>query len=164
MTKTIQGKREENYIDGVLTVPGLLAILFTMVVLLGGCASLPRDTEYDGAVGGAVGPSEPARCTDICWVMTARNDNYYEARAYINGRRIATLPGLMANPVAIPISRSMLDGAGCMVVFVQLYPDTKRASSTRECPVPGSRLQLAVGESYGGFPLQLYLQDWRTRR
>jgi hypothetical protein len=164
MTKTFQGEDEKNYIDGVLTVLGLLAVSFMMLALLGACASLPRDTEYDGAVGGAAGPSEPARCTDICWVMTARNDNYYEARAYINGRRIATLPGLMAKPVAIPISRSMLDGAGCMVVTVQLYPDTKRANSTRECPVPGSRLQLAVGESYGGFPLQLYLQDWRTRR
>ena len=162
MTNTFQGKREKNYIDDVVTVSGLLAVSFMIVMLLGGCASLPHDPEYDGVMGGAVGPSGPASCTDGCWVMTARNSNYYEARAYVNGHRVATLPGLMANVVRIPISRTMLDGAGCMVVMVKLYPDTKTAYSSNECPVPGSRLELDVAESYGE-PLHLYLQEWRTR-
>ena len=132
-------------------------------VLLGACVSLPhaqRYSKYDEATKQIeAAPS----CTDICWVMTARNDNYNEARAYVNGRRVATLPGLMANAVRIPISRSMLDAAGCMVVFVQLYPDTKRAYSAKECPVPGSRLELAVAESSAGDPLHLYLQQWRIK-
>jgi hypothetical protein len=95
--------------------------------------------------------------------MSARNDNYFEARVYISGQRVATLPGMMAKEVGIPIRRSMLDGGGCMAVVVKLYPDTKVASSSRACPVPGSRLELAIADSYGEHPLQLWLQDWRTR-
>jgi hypothetical protein len=95
--------------------------------------------------------------------MTARNDNYSEARVYINGQRAATLPGMMRRAVGIPIRRSMLDGAGCMEVFVKLYSDTKTASSSKACPIPGSQLQLAIEESYGGHPLNLWLQDWRKR-
>jgi hypothetical protein len=96
-------------------------------------------------------------------VLAARNDNYFEARVYINGRRAATLPGMMAKAVGIPIRRSTLDGAGCMVVFVKLYPDNKAAYSSNACPVPGSQLELAIDESYGGHPLRLWLQDWRRR-
>jgi hypothetical protein len=162
MTKTFQGKREKNDIDGVLTVPGLLAVLFTMVLLLGACASLPRDPDNAGVMGG-VGPSDPASCTDLCWLMSARNDNYFEARVYINGHRVARLPGMMAKSAAIPIRKSMLDGAGCMEVYVQLFPVEKTAYSSRECPAQGSQLELAINESYGEHPLRLSLQDWRRR-
>jgi hypothetical protein len=95
--------------------------------------------------------------------MSARNDNYFEARVYVSGQSVATLPGMMAKAVRIPVRRSMLDGAGCMVVLVKLYPDMKTASSSRECPVPGSQLELAIAESYGAYPLRVWLQDWRRR-
>lgn len=58
---------------------------------------------------------------------------------------------------------SMLDGAGCMTVLVKLYPDTKTAYSSRARPIPGSRLELAIAESYGEHPLHLWLQDWRGK-
>ena len=136
-----------------------VVLTFTMVVLLQACATIKHDPTYDGAPQLA----EKPRCTDVCWVMSARNDNFYEARVYINGQRAATLPGMMAKGVGIPIRRSMLDGAGCMVVFVKLYPDMNTAYSSNACPVPGSQLELAVEESYGGHPLHLWLQDWRKR-
>jgi hypothetical protein len=161
MTKTLQSTREQSYIERVSTVSGLLAILFMMVLLLGGCASLPSESAYDGAVGGALGPPALPSCTDICWLMAARNDNYYEARVYINGHRVARLPGMMAKSVGIPIRKSMLDAAGCMEVYVQLFPDTKAAHSSTQCPAPGSQLELAINESYGEHPLRLALQDWR---
>jgi hypothetical protein len=161
MTKTLQAKHEQNYIDGVLPVSGLLAILFTLMLLLGACASIPSDTAYDGAMGGALGPPALPSCNDICWLMAARNDNYYEARVYINGHRVARLPGMMAKSIGIPIRKSMLDGAGCMEVYVQLFPDTKAAHSSTQCPAPGSQLELAINESYGEHPLRLALQDWR---
>lgn len=130
-----------------------------MSVLLGACASTPHGLSYDEAPERV----EARRCTDICWVMLARNDDFNEARVYITGQRIATLPGLMANDVAIPIRRSMLDGAGCMVVFVKLYPDMKSGYSSRQCPVPGSRLQLAIQPNNAGNSLNLWLNDWRRR-
>jgi hypothetical protein len=114
---------------------------------------------YDGALEKAQAP----RCTDVCWVMAAKNDNFYEARVYINGQRVATIPGMAAKAVAIPATRSMLDGAGCMTVFVKLYPEMKTAFSSDTCPVPGSQLELSVEESLGGNPLRLWLQDWRRR-
>ena len=128
-------------------------------ILLGACASIPNDLDYSGA------PEilETPRCIDVCWVMLTRNDNFNEARVYISGQRVATLPGMMAKNVAIPIRRSMLDGAGCLVVFVNLYPDAKTESSTKQCPVAGSRLELAIPESNGAHPLNLWLQDWRKR-
>lgn len=143
--------------DGELVFAGMLAVTFLMLVLLQACASIPHDPSYDGAPDRA----EKPRCTDVCWVMAARNDNFYEARVYINGQRKATLPGMMAKAVDIPITRSMLDAAGCMIVFVKLYPETKTAYSSNACPVPGSRLELGIEESYGGHPLHLWLQDWR---
>lgn len=143
-------------------------LLFTIPLgALLACASIPRDPNYDGSFGGALGggggPIEPPGCTDICWVMSVRNDNYSEARVYINGLRAATLPGMMRRAVGIPIRRSMLDGAGCMDVIVKLYPDTKTARSSKACPVKGSRLDLSINESYGFQPLQLWLNDWRRR-
>ena len=137
--------------------------LLMSVLLLGACASIPRASmshaqSYDGAPEQAEAP----RCTDICWIMSARNDNYYEARVYINGQRVAALPGMTAKDVRIPIKRSMLDAAGCMVVAVKLFPDTKGAYSSRECPASGSRLELSVGTSYGGFPLHVWVNQWRT--
>lgn len=137
--------------------------LLMSVLLLGACASMPRASmshaqSYDGESEQA----EASRCTDVCWVMSARNDNYYEARVYINGQRVAALPGMTAKDVRIPIKRSMLDAAGCMVVFVKLFPVTKGAHSSKECPVPGARLELAVGTSYGSFPLHVWLNEWRT--
>jgi len=93
--------------------------------------------------------------------MSASNDNYFEARVYILGQRVATLPGTMAKGVAIPVKRSMLDGSGCMEVLVKLFPDTKAAYSSKVCPVTGSRLELAVADSYGQMPLHVWLQDWR---
>jgi hypothetical protein len=167
MTKTFQGKRVNTYVDGVSTVPGYITLLSILlgacISLLGACVSVPRAQSYSSYDEATKQVDAAPECTDICWVMTARNDNYYEARAYVNGTRVATLPGMMAGAVRIPISRSMLDGAGCIVAFVQLYPDTKKAYSTKECPVRGSRLELAVGESYGGHPLHLYLQEWRIK-
>src|SRR5712671_7089651 len=71
---------------------GLPVYTFMMGALLGGCASIPREPSFD-AVAELV---EPSRCTEICWVMSARNDNYFEARVYISGQRVATLPGMMA--------------------------------------------------------------------
>jgi hypothetical protein len=133
--------------------------ILVMGVLMEACATVPRAASYDEATEQV----EMHRCTDICWVMSARNNNYSEARVYINGRRAATLPGLMGKDVAIPIRRSMLDGAGCMVVFVKLYPEMNTAYSSNECPVPGSRLELAIEESNGNYPLRLWLQDWRKR-
>ena len=138
--------------------------LLMSVLLLGACASMPRASmshaqSYDGESDQAEAP----RCTDVCWVMSARNDNYYEARVYISGQKVATLPGMTAKDVRIPIRRSMLDATGCMVVFVRLFPDTKGAYSSQECPVPGSRLELAVGTSSGIFPLHVWLNQWRTR-
>ena len=140
--------------------PGDLPKTILMCALLGACASIPQNRNYDGAAEQVEAP----RCIDICWVMSVRNDNYYEARVYISGQRVATLPGMMRKDVGIPITRSMLDGAGCMAVEVKLYPDTKSASSSRQCPTPGSRLELAIAESYGEHPLHLYLQDWRINR
>ena len=150
---------------------GLPKTVFTLLVgsLVGACASIPRAANYDGAYElvetprGASEQIDASRCTDTCWVMSARNDNYFEARVYVRGQRVATLPGMMAKDVHIPIARSMLDATGCMAVVVALYPDTKTARSANACPVPGSRLQLAIAESYGRLPLQLYLQDWRTK-
>jgi hypothetical protein len=157
MTKTFHGKCIEKHMDGELVVPGMLVVTLLMVVLLQACASIPHDPNYDGASDKAERP----RCTNVCWVLAARNDNYFEARVYINGQRAATLPGMMAKAVVIPITRSMLDAAGCMVVFVKLYPDTKAAYSSNACPVPGSRLELGIDDSYAGRPLHLWLQDWR---
>jgi hypothetical protein len=148
---------------------------FLMSVLLRACATVPHSPSYyeereqvegerERLEAGEPEKVEAPRCTDICWVMLARNDNFYEARVYIGGQRVARLPGMMAKDVAIPIRRSMLDGTGCMVVFVELYPDTKAAYSSKQCPVPGrSRLELAIAESCGGHPLQLWLQDWQRR-
>jgi hypothetical protein len=136
--------------------------LLMSVLLLGACASMPR-TSMSQARGFDGAPEQVERCTDTCWLMSARNENYFEARVYIRGQRVATLPGMTAKQVAIPITRSMLDAAGCMVIFVQLSPDTKTAYSSKECPVPGSRLELAVGNSYGEHPLRLWLNEWRTR-
>jgi hypothetical protein len=150
MTNTFHDGWIERYVAGVLTSLGILVIM----LLMGACASIQRDPSYE---------EEAPRCTEICWVMTVRNDNYSEARVYINGQRAATLPGMMRRAVGIPIRRSMLDGAGCMEVFVKLYSDTKTASSSKACPIPGSQLQLAIEESYGGHPLNLWLQDWRKR-
>jgi len=70
---------------------------------------------------------------------------------------------MTAKAVTIPVTRSMLDAAGCMIVFVKLYPELRTAYSSNACPVPGSELELSVEESYGGYPLRLWLQDWRRR-
>lgn len=121
-------------------------LAFLAGLIMAGCASVPR---------------EP--CLDRCWVMQARNDNYYEARVYVNGARVATLPSLMGKSVGIPITRSMLDGAGCLVVYVRLYPDSKTASSERECPNDRSRLELSIEESYGMHPLHVWLNNWAAR-
>jgi hypothetical protein len=159
MITTFHDDRMKRYVGGLLAVLGILLITLMMSAMLGACASMPHDPSYDGARELVEAP----RCTDACWVLSARNDNYYEARVYINGQRAATLPGMMAKAVGIPITRSMLNGAGCMAVFVKLYPDTKTAYSSDACPVPGSQLELAVEPSYGGHPLHLWLQDWRRR-
>jgi hypothetical protein len=55
----------------------------------------------------------------------------------------------------------MLDGSGCMEVLVKLFPDTKAAYSSKVCPVTGSRLELAIADSFGQMPLHVWLQDWR---
>ena len=138
--------------------------LLMSVLLLGACASMPH-ASMSQALGydGELEQVEAPRCTDICWVMSARNDNFYEARVYIRGQKVAALPGMTGKAVQIPIRRSMLDAAGCMVVAVRLFPDTKEAYSSKECPVPGSRLELAVGASYGEHPLRLWLNESRTR-
>jgi hypothetical protein len=159
MITTFHDDRMKRYVGGLLAVLGILLITLMMTAMLGACASIPHDPGYDGARELVEAP----RCTDTCWVMSARNDNFYEARVYINGQRAATLPGMMGKAVGIPITRSMLNGAGCMMVFVKLYPDTKTAYSSDACPVPGSQLELAVDASYGGHPLHLWLQDWRRR-
>ena len=160
--------------------PGTLPKTVLMCVLLGGCASIPRGPNYYGAseqVGAgaleqaeAEAPerAEAPRCIGACWFLSARNENYYEARVYISGMRVATLPGMMAGNVEIPIMRSMLDDEGCMSFQVKLYPDAKTASSSRayssrQCPVPGSRLELAIPASSSGHPLLARSQDWRTR-
>jgi hypothetical protein len=159
MINTLHDQSTKKYIAGVLIVMELLAVTILMASLLGACASLPRDPGYDGASEQIQAPS----CADNCWVMAAKNDNFNEARVYINGRRAATIPGLTAKAVNIPITRSMLNPAGCVVVFVRLYPDTRTASSSDACPVPGSQLELAIDDSNGGHPLRLWLQDWRKR-
>lgn len=128
----------------------------TLVYILG-CASLQHDPRYDG-----VEEQEPSRCSDACFVLMAQNNNWAEARTYINGRRVALLPAMMIKPVPIVITRWMLDGAGCLVVFVQLFPDNKAGSSSRECPAPGSRLTLSIEESYGQHPLHVWLTAWRA--
>jgi hypothetical protein len=146
--------------EGVLAVSGILVTTF----LMGACASIPhRPSYYDGAAQPIEAPRQvqAPSCTDICWLMSVQNNNYFDARVYINGKSVGLLPGMMAKHVAIPISRSMLDARGCMVVFVKLYPDMKTAQSSAECPVPGSRLELAIEDSHSGFPLRLWLQDWR---
>ena len=71
--------------------------LLMSVLLLGACASIPHASmshaqSYDGEPEQVEAP----RCTDICWVMSARNDNYHEARVYIGGQKVATLPGMTA--------------------------------------------------------------------
>lgn len=151
---------------GVLpkTVFDVLVLTLLLCLLLSGCASIPHNPNYYAAsqqVEGASEQGEAHRCTDICWVMSARNDNYFEARVYILGQRVATLPGTMAKGVPIPVKRSMLDGSGCMEILVKLFPDTKTAYSSKVCPVTGSRLELAIADSYGEMPLHVWLQDWR---
>ena len=157
--------RTANYPGGLpKTVFDILVWTFLMSVLLAGCASIPRYPNYDGASEQAEGASvqvEAPRCINICWLMSARNDNYFEARVYILGQRVATLPGTMAKGVRIPVKRSMLDGSGCMEVLVKLFPDTKAAYSSKVCPVTGSRLELAIADSFGQMPLHVWLQDWR---
>src|SRR5215208_1911991 len=129
----------KQYIGGVLVAHGVFVITFLLALVLGACASIPQASmSHALAYDGAPEQLEAPRCSDICWVMSATNENYFEARVFINGQRVARLPGMMTKQVAIPISRSILDAAGCMVVFVKLYPDTKTASSSKECPVPGS--------------------------
>jgi hypothetical protein len=159
MINTLQDQSTKKYLAGVLIVMELLAVTILMATLLGACASVQRDPGYDGAAEQVQAP----HCTDICWVMAAKNDNFYEARVYINGQRAATIPGLTDKAVSIPITRSMLTPAGCIVVFVRLYPEAKTAYSSDTCPVPGSQLELAIGESNGGHPLRLWVQDWRRR-
>jgi hypothetical protein len=158
MTITLQDERMKRYVGGLFAVLGILLITLMMTAMLGACASIQHDPSYDGAP-----EAQAHRCTDVCWVLAAKNDNFYEARVYINGQRVATIPGMAAKAVAIPVTRSMLDAAGCMTVFVKLYPEMKTAFSSNACPVPGSQLELSVEESLGGYPLRLWLQDWRRR-
>lgn len=143
-------------LPGAFAVAGKLVIIFLIGVLPGACASIPHDPNFEGEPAGAI--AEPPRCVEFCWIMTARNHNYSAARVYINGRRVATLGGMTSKDVGIPITRSMLDGTGCMTVFVKLLPDTKSSSSTA-CPAPGARLDLAIEGSSGGYPLHLWLKD-----
>jgi hypothetical protein len=163
------GNTLKNYVGGLLAVHGILVITFLLTLLLGACASVPRYAGYDGAaevpqaalhVEGANREGNVPLCRESCWVMSVRNDNFYDAKIYINGMRAATLPGLMAKEVGIPITRSMLDAGGCINVFVRLQLDAKTAHSSKVCPGPGSRLQLSIENSSGAYPLHLWLQDW----
>lgn len=113
-----------------------------LALLLTACASLAPDT------------SPPL------WVIRAQNDNYDEARVYINDVRVATLPGNMSKSVGIPVTRSMLTGDGCLVAYVKLWPSEKAIHSDHVCPVRGSRLSLSIEESYGRFPLHVWFVDF----
>lgn len=127
-----------------------------LALLLTACASVPRNPEYDGQVAREVARCQPGPC----WEMQAINNNYYEARVYVNGVRVAILPGNMLKSVPVLVTRAALDGAGCFVVYVKLWPDTKTAYSERGCPNSRSRLELSVEDSYGGHPLHVWVQDW----
>lgn len=113
-----------------------------LALLLTACASLASD------------PTPPL------WVISAKNENFDEARVYVNNIRVATLPGMMYGSVGIPVTRSMLRGDGCLVVYVKLWPSEKAVHSDVACPVRGSRLSLSIEESYGRFPLHAWLVDY----
>lgn len=140
------------------TVTGIVIVSLSVLsfFVMTGCASVVHDPAYDGDdVTKLV-----TRCSDACFILMAQNNNFYDARTYINGQRITLLPGMMPKALPIVISRGMLDGAGCLQVFVQLFPDNKSGYSDRECPAQGSRLSLTIEESYGGHPLHVWLVPW----
>ena len=128
--------------------------LSTLAVIFSACATVPALSPGEKAVRDA---EKCLQRSDFCYVMQAQNNNWSEATVYVNGQRLAQLPATMDRPTPLFVPRSILDGAGCLVVQVKLFPDTGRGTSTQECPGRDQRLSLTIENNNGRFPLHVWL-------
>jgi hypothetical protein len=107
------------------------------LLALTACASVPVDDTPDIV-------KKTRRCLESeggCLVVQVENRNYSDVGVYLHGGRIATVNGFGQGTLFI--SRSDLDGDGCVYFLLRLFAGTTFQTS-RECPQGDEYLRLAI--------------------
>jgi hypothetical protein len=109
-----------------------------LAVVLSSCASLPAGPSFLGC-----------SVDQSCVIVQVKNDNFYQAAVYANGRRLGEVGGNGHGTFAVPVV--VLEPPGCASFSVRLINGNREAASTsKECVRPGQRFDLWITPNIAG--------------